>query len=179
MFMNTQDQYGLVSRTLHWLLFVLVVGMLSGGILLQLLPNGGLKAIIIGVHKSTGVIVGLLAAVRLVWRIGNPRPKPLSANPVENYLAALVHIVLYILLLLQPLTGILMSQAYGYGVSVFGLFTVPTIVWESPRLGLFFGQCHTVVAVLLMLFVAVHVGAALKHHFVNRDRTLLRMLKGH
>jgi cytochrome b561 len=178
MFFNTQDQYGLVSRLLHWLVFILVLGLLMGGVLLEALPDGTLKGFIVHAHKSTGVVVGLLMGLRLVWRIVNPRPKALSRHAVENYLAELVHLVLYILLLLQPLMGILMSQAHGYRVSVFGLFSLPAIIWQSPQLGRFFGQCHTVIAVLLTLTLTVHIGAALKHHFVNRDRTLLRMLKG-
>lgn len=178
MFMNTQDQYGFVSRLLHWLVFILVLGMLLGGLLLEVLPDGWLKGVILNAHKSTGVAVGLLMGGRLVWRLVNPRPKALSPLAVENYLAELVHIVLYILLLLQPLVGILMSQAHGYRVSVFGLFSLPPIIWQSPQLGRFFGQCHTVIAVLLMLTIVIHIGAALKHHFVNRDRTLLRMLRG-
>jgi cytochrome b561 len=178
MYMNSGDQYGLIARVLHWLVFILVVGMLLGGALLQVLPVGGLKGWVAGAHKSTGVVVGLLMGVRLIWRICNPRPKALSHHAVENYLAELAHICLYILLLLQPLTGVLMSQAHGYPVSVFGLFSLPSIIWQSPQLGRFFGQCHSVIAVLLTAVIAVHIGAALKHHFVNRDRTLLRMLKG-
>jgi cytochrome b561 len=178
MYMNSGDQYGVIARLLHWLVFILVVGMLMGGALLQVLPDGVLEGLVIGAHKSTGVVVGFLMGVRLIWRICNPHPKALSPHAVENYLAELVHICLYILLFLQPLVGILMSQTYGYPVTVFGLFSLPPIIWQSPQLGLFFGRCHSVIAALLAAAIAVHVGAALKHHFVNRDRTLTRMLSG-
>jgi cytochrome b561 len=178
MFKNTRHQYGLVSRWLHWAVFVLVLGMLVAGATLDFLPDGTLKGMATSLHKSFGVVVALLMGIRLLWRIYNPRPDPLGHHAVENYLAHVVHVFLYILLLLQPLVGILMSQAFGYPVTIFGLFSLPTIVWQSPQLGRFFLQCHTVIAILLALTIAIHVGAALKHHFIDRDRTLSRMLRG-
>ena len=178
MFMNTRDQYGLIARLLHWLLFALVIGMLMGGSVLSFLPSGGVKAFVVVGHKSIGVVVFLLMLVRLLWRSTNPSPQFLGTNPVLNYIAHLLHIVLYILLILQPLTGILMSKAYGYPVSVFGVFELPALVWQSPSLGSFFRQVHGVTAVLLTVVIAIHAAAALKHHFIDRDRTLMRMIKG-
>jgi cytochrome b561 len=178
MYMNTRHQYGLISRWLHWLVFILVLGMLLAGATLDFLPNGILKSMALSLHKSVGVVVGLLMGIRLLWRIYNPRPIALGPYAVENYLADVVHVFIYTLLLLQPLVGILMSQAFGYPVMVFGLFSLPTIIWQSPQLGRFFLQCHTVIAVLLVMTLIVHVGAALKHHFIDHDRTLLRMLSG-
>jgi cytochrome b561 len=178
MIMNTRHQYGIISRGLHWLIFILVLGLLLVGVTLDFLPDGVLKGFVTNLHKSFGVMLWLLMAGRLVWRSYNPRPMPLSRHALENYLAEVVHVFLYVLLLLQPLVGILMSQAFGYPVKVFGLFALPTIVWQSPQLGRFLLQCHTVIAVLLTVTIGVHVGAAMKHHFIDRDRTLLRMLTG-
>ena len=178
MLMNTRDQYGLVARLLHWLIFALVMGMLMGGCLLSWLPSGGLKAFVVTGHKSFGLILLVLMLVRLLWRSTNPSPQFLGANPVLNYIAHTLHIVLYILAILQPLTGILMSQAYGYPVSVFGAFELPSLIWQSPSLGSFFSQVHGVTAVLLVVGVAIHAAAALKHHFLDGDRTLMRMIKG-
>lgn len=179
MLMNTHAQYGLVARLLHWLVFALVVGMLVGGCGLSLLPSGGFKAFIVAGHKSVGVVVLFLMVVRLLWRRANPRPTFLGTNPVLNYIAHLLHIVLYILLILQPLSGILMSQAHGYPVSVFGMFELPRLIWQSPLLGSFFRQVHGVTAVVLAVAIAMHAAAALKHHFIDGDRTLMRMVKGH
>ena len=178
MFMNTPDQYGLVARVLHWLVFLLVAGMLIGGVLLNLLPSGGLRSVLIAGHKSAGVIVLFLMLARLAWRGANPSPQPLGREPVLNAIAHLLHIVLYILLIIQPLAGILMSQAYGYPVSVFGLFRLPPLIWQSPSLGAFFGEVHTATAVLLTIAVLVHAAAALKHHVIDQDRTLMRMIHG-
>jgi cytochrome b561 len=178
MFTNTPDQYGLIARVLHWLVFLLVAGMLIGGALLNLLPSGSVKSALIAGHKSVGVIVLILMLARLAWRSVNPAPQPLGREPVLIYIAHLLHIVLYSLLIIQPLAGILMSQAYGYPVSVFGLFRLPSLIWQSPSLGAFFGEVHTVTAVLLTIAVLVHAAAALKHHYVDQDRTLMRMLHG-
>ncbi|WP_372683746.1 cytochrome b, partial [Desulfosarcina sp.] len=136
------------------------------------------KAVAMAGHKSIGVVILVLMVGRIAWRRANPQPRDLGSIPVLNYIAHLVHIFLYVLLLLQPLVGILMSQAYGYPVSVFGIFRLPPLVWQSSSLGNFLREAHGVTAALLATFIVIHVAAALKHHFVDRDRTLRRMLFG-
>jgi cytochrome b561 len=178
MLMNTRDQFGLIARLLHWLIAVLVIGMLMGGTTLLLLPSGGIKSFVIGVHKSIGVTILILMIVRLIWRVCNSQPRDLNDAPLFNYLARLVHVVLYVLLFLQPLVGIAMSQAFGFPVSVFGLFTLPRLVWHSATLGSFLLEVHDVTAVLLTAVILLHVAAAFKHHLIDRDRTLMRMIEG-
>lgn len=178
MLMNTQDSYGLITRVLHWSIALLVIGNLLGGAIVFLLPSGSLKAFSISTHKSMGVIILLLMVGRLIWRYANVQPRDLGKNPPLNYLAHILHIWLYVMLFLQPLAGILMSQAYGHPVYVFGIIKLPALVWNSTALGSVFRDIHTVTSVVLFLTIAIHTAAALKHHFVDHDRTLLRMLKG-
>ena len=178
MLMNSHEQYGVITRLLHWIVFILVAGMLLGGVLLTILPAGSLRSVVVSGHKSAGAAILFLMLMRLAWRSFNPNPQPLGANPLVNYLAHLLHIMLYILLILQPLSGILMSQAYGYPVTVFGLFTLPPLIWQSPSWGSFFGDVHAVNARILVIAIGLHAAAALKHHYLDGDRTLLRMLKG-
>ena len=178
MLMNTRDGYGLIARSLHWLIAMLVAGMLLGGMLIFFLPPGGFRSVLIAIHKSTGVIILLLMAARLIWRIYNPRPRDLEDNPVLKAAARVLHIWLYVLLFIQPLSGILMSQAYGYPVVFFGWFRLPPLIWNSPLLGGVFLEVHRASAVILVVVVVLHAAAAAKHHFIDRDRTLLRMLKG-
>ncbi|BBO69352.1 cytochrome b [Desulfosarcina alkanivorans] len=178
MFMNTQDRYGLIARLVHWVIAALVIGMLAGGSLLSLLPPGGFKGLAVAAHKSIGVLILLLAVTRLLWRSFNLQPRPLRGTPVQAYIARVLHVWLYFLPLLQPLSGILMSQAYGRPVVFFEGFSLPPLVWHSPLLGAFFREVHGVVAGLLTVTIVVHAVAALKHHFIDRDRTLVRMLKG-
>jgi cytochrome b561 len=178
MLMNSRDQFGLIARLLHWLIAVLVIGMLLGGTTLLLLPSGGIKNFVIFVHKSVGATILFLMIVRLIWRVSNPQPHDLTDSPVFNYLARLVHVVLYVLLFLQPLVGTAMSQAFGYPVSVFGLFTLPHVMWRSERLASFLLEVHGVTAIVLTAVIFLHVAAAFKHHLVDRDRTLMRMIEG-
>lgn len=178
MFMNTQDRYGYISRLLHWLIAVLVIGMLAGGSLLSFLPPGGMKSLAVAAHKSIGVLIFLLMIGRLLWRCFTPLPRDLGNIPVLNYIAHVLHVCLYILALVQPLSGIFMSQARGYPVVVFGWFTLPPLVWQSPLLSSFFREVHGVTAALLMVAIVVHAAAALKHHLIDRDRTLIRMVHG-
>ena len=142
------------------------------------MPSGAFKSYIVAAHKSVGVTILFLMLLRLIWRSINPSPRFLGVNPVLNYVAHTLHIVLYILVFLQPLSGILMSQAHGYPVPVFGMFELPRLIWQSPSLGSFFGQVHGVTAVVLSVAIGLHAAAALKHHFIDGDRTLMRMVKG-
>jgi len=178
MIKNTREEYGLVSRLLHWLTFFVVAGMLAGGLLLGVLPDGSIKSIVVSAHKSFGVLVFFLMVVRLLWRLANPRPRFLGSHLVLRYISEVLHVCLYALLLIQPLAGILMSQAYGYPVVGFGVIEVPTMVWHSPSLGGIFSQIHSVTAIILAAVIVVHAAAALKHHYIDGDRTLIRMLKG-
>ena len=178
MLKNTHEEYGLVSRILHWLTFFVVVGMLVGGQLLGVLSDGGIKPIVASAHKSIGVLVFLLVVVRLLWRLANPRPRFLGTKLVLRYVAEVLHVCLYVILLIQPLAGILMSQAYGYPVVVFGWIEMPTLIWHNPSLGGVFRQIHSVTANTLLAVIVVHGAAALKHHYIDGDRTLIRMLKG-
>ncbi len=178
MYFNTHDSYGLIARILHWLIFLLVAGMLIGGFSMSYLPSNGIKSFVISIHKSTGFIILLLMIARLSWRYYNPQPRDLGESLVLNYAAHVLHVVLYILLLLQPLVGILMSQTYGYPVSVFGIFELPQIIWKSQLLANFFNKVHSVIGVLLTVSIIIHAAAALKHHYIDRNRILMRMLKG-
>jgi len=178
MLLNTRDSFGLIARMLHWLIAALVIGNLFGGAILSLFESGGMRTFVVSVHKSTGVIILLLMIIRIAWRMYNPQPRDLGNIPVLNFIAHVMHVWLYVLVILQPLSGILMSQAYGYPVIVFGAVKLPSLIWNSPALGVLFGEVHRVTSVVLMLTMSLHIAAALKHHFLNRDNTLMRMLKG-
>ena len=178
MYFNTRDTYGLIARILHWLIFLLAAGMLAGGFSLSYLPSNGIKSFVISIHKSTGFIILLLMIARLLWKSYNPQPRDLGENLLLNYAAHVLHISLYVLLLLQPMVGILMSQSYGYPVVVFGIVELPQIIWKSQLLASFFSKVHGVIGVLLTVSILIHAAAALKHHYIDRNRSLIRMIKG-
>ncbi|MBI5593616.1 MAG: cytochrome b [Deltaproteobacteria bacterium] len=178
MLKNTIDSYGLIARLFHWIIFLMVIGVIMGGDIAADMPAGPGKAVILGLHKSFGFTILVLVVLRLLWRLTNPRPRDLGASRFQNKLGHAMHFFLYILLLSQPTIGILMSQAFGHPVYPFDLFEVPTFVNENIRLGKILLEIHETLWIVLAISVGIHAAAALKHHFIEKNRTLMRMIRG-
>jgi cytochrome b561 len=174
---NTPHRWGAVAQLLHWLIVALIIVQFSLALSADSLPRGSHKVGVLANHKSFGITILALAIIRLAWRWLNPTPPlPTTLKPYERVLARLTHALLYAILFAQPLTGWLMSSARGFPVSWFGFFTLPDLVPKNQTLYQALVTTHGVLAVVLLLVVALHVAAALKHHFVLRDNTLRRML---
>lgn len=178
MWKNTKSRYGLVAISLHWLTAVAVTGLFALGLWMtgldyynpwyQRAPD---------IHRGIGVLLFLVIALRLLWRFGQPRPRPLYSHSVtERRLAALAHGLLYLLVFGVMLSGYLVSTADGRAVDVFGLFSVPATLSGLDQQEDIAGDVHLALAVTLISLAALHALAALKHHFIDRDPTLLRML---
>ena len=178
MLKNTTDSYGLIARLFHWIIFLMVVGVIIGGDIVADMPSGPGKSQLIGMHKSFGFAVLALVVLRLLWRLVNPLPRDLGTSRIENKLGHAMHIFLYILLLSQPTIGILMSQSFGHPVSPFGWFNVPTFINENIRMGKILLELHESLWIVLAISVGIHAAAALKHHFFEKNRTLMRMIRG-
>ena len=178
MLKNTLDSYGLIARLFHWIIFLMVVGVIIGGNIAADLPQGPGKSVMTDMHKSFGFTVLVLVVLRLLWRLANPRPRDLGASLFQNRLGHYMHFFLYILLLTQPIVGILMSQSFGHPVYPFDLFELPTFVNENVRLGKMLLEIHETLWVVLAISVGIHALAALKHHFIEKNRTLMRMIRG-
>lgn len=132
------------------------------------------------IHRSVGMILLLMIVLHLLWKIKNAKPAGLATyTDFENQASRVTHILIYLLLLLIIISGYLISTADGRGIEVFGLFEVPAIVYGIEKQEDISGQIHLVLAVSLMLLVVLHAAAALKHHFVDKDKTLKRMLGVH
>jgi cytochrome b561 len=178
MLKNTTDSYGLIARLFHWIIFLMVTGIIIGGNIAADMPNGPVKAEMIGMHKSFGFMILVFVLLRLIWRLVNPRPRDLGTSGFQNRLGHAMHLFLYVLLMLQPAVGILMSQSFGYPVTPFHLFSLPTVVNENIRLGKILLEIHETLWVVLAISVGIHAAAALKHHFIEKNRTLMRMILG-
>lgn len=174
---NTRERWGSLSQLLHWIIVALIALQAALGLTGLLLPLGMQKLAVLARHKSIGITILGLAALRLLWRWLNPTP-PLPSNlrAHERFLAHFTHAALYILLFAMPLTGWMMSSARGFPVSWFNMAQLPDLVPKSERLYGAMVTTHAVLAVTLALVVALHIAAALKHHFVLKDDTLRRML---
>jgi cytochrome b561 len=174
---NTPRRWGAFAQLLHWLVVVFIVAQFTLAWLFDDLPNGPHKLTLLARHKSIGITILMLALIRLGWRWTNPVPAlPSTLRPYERSLARVTHVLLYVLLFLVPLSGWTMSSARGFPVSWFGLFTLPNLVPKDKALYDVLVTTHGVLAWTLGIVAALHLGAALKHHFVLKDDVLRRML---
>jgi cytochrome b561 len=177
---NTEDRYGAVAILLHWLMAFLVIGLLVLGIYMVTLPDAGFntkKITLILYHKQLGLLALVLLAVRWGWRLTSVLPQLVAHLPDWQKIAArFVHLSFYALMFVLPMTGWLMSSAAGIPVSLFGLFTLPDFLPRDEQLFQRLIDVHKWLAYVLVLVIVVHVGAALRHHFVFKDDTLRKML---
>ena len=169
--------YTATAKTLHWLIAVLILGLLALGFYMHDLPLSPSKLKLYSWHKWAGVSVFLLALLRLAWRAGHP-PPPLPAGMPrgQQWLAHAGHHLLYVLMLAIPLTGWLMSSAKGFQTVWFGVLPIPDLLGRDKALGELLQGVHLGLNLLLVGVLLGHLGAALKHHFVDRDDILTRML---
>jgi len=174
---NSADRWGSVSLGLHWLTFLLVLGMAGVGLLMTELPTGPFKIQVYALHKSVGLTVFALTLLRMVWRLVAGVPAPVSGSPRwQDALAKLMHGALYALLLAMPLSGWLFNSAAGFPLRWFGLFGLPKLAGYDPPLKEFARDLHGTLFYVLAMLVLIHAAAALYHHYRLRDRTLARML---
>ena len=128
-------------------------------------------------HKWAGVTLFLLALLRLAWRAGHaPPPLPATMSSLPRLAAGGLHLALYALMFLIPLSGWIMSSAKGFQTVWFGVLPLPDLLDKDVALGERLQQVHLTLNLLLLLLVAGHVGASLKHHLIDRDDILVRML---
>ena len=174
---NTQTQYGVVAKFIHWLMALLIIGMLALGLYMSDLPISELKLRLYGIHKEFGILILMLVMFRIVWRIGNIVPLLPNTIPVwQKFAAHAVHWMLYGFMFAMPITGWLMTSAAGLPPSFFGLFTLPSLIAPNAALFKLFIDIHSWLAYGLIATFCAHVGAALQHHFIEKDDVLRRML---
>jgi cytochrome b561 len=170
-------RYNAVAQTLHWVIAGLIVGQFVLGRMAESLPLGLHKLALLARHKSFGMTILMLAVVRLLWRLTHSAPPlPAGMTTLERAAARGTHAALYALLFAMPLTGWLMSSAKNYSVSWFGLFTWPNLIGRNEAAFDVLRTTHDTLSDVLFAVVVLHILAALKHHFWNRDDVLTRML---
>ena len=170
-------RYTWQAMALHWAIALLIIGMLWLGFSLEdIRRNTPARAFYVNLHKSFGILVLALVLVRFAWRATH-RPPPLPAQMPrwESTAAVWSHRLLYLCMVLQPLSGYLGSSFNRFGIKFFGI-PLPNWGWEDKALRTVFNEIHGVVAVVLVTLIAVHVLAALKHLFIDRDQVFQRML---
>lgn len=174
---NSEAKYGAIAQLFHWTIVVLVITQFVLAQRADGLPRGIALLQTLALHKSVGITIFALAVLRLLWRWVNPVPPVPPSSPRWQHLGARIsHVALYALLLLMPLFGWLMSSARNFPVSWFGIATLPDLIGPSEKAYDFFHEGHELLAKVLFVLALLHIAAALKHHFIDRDDVLLRML---
>lgn len=163
---------------LHWLLAVFILGILTVGFTMADLPKDDpLRPTLFFLHKSTGILILMLAALRLGVRVASRVPPPVAGMPNwEKTIAKLTVIALYALMIATPVAGWLMSSAAGKPVPLYGLVEMPALIGPDEKLADSLAELHESLGVLLAGLVALHIAAALKHQFIDKDHLLLRMM---
>ncbi len=187
-FRNTVTSWGWPSKVLHWVMAILIFGLLGVGTYMTNLELGLQRLELTQIHKSFGFVVFTLACVRLAWRWLTPAGpvSETSLRPWERRASQFTHIAIYVLMFALPLTGWLMASASPFNDAdayiyipnmVFGLFEMPDPISPGDaELTKFFKQAHLYAGYALAALLVLHIAAALKHHFILRDSVLTRML---
>jgi len=170
-------RYSLAAITLRWLIALLLLGQFAFGLTLESIPRGTPdRGLYVNLHKTIGILIGLLILVRVGWRMTHePPPLPATMPPWQRHTARWSHAILYLCMLALPLSGYLGSNFSKHGIKFFNVVYLPP--WGPDDRGwyLVFNQIHHLAALVLAAFVVLHVLAVLKHMLIDRDGLLLRM----
>lgn len=178
MSLNARTRYSRLAMLLHWVIAVLVIVQWRISEAAEEAPTREAGGQIMANHFAIGVVIFLVVAARLVWRQVSPPPPPVAGHaPWERSFARIVHFAFYALLLVMPIAGWIALSSFGESIGIWGLFEVPALpVPQNPGLGEQIFELHGASGIALLVLVAVHALAALKHTFIDKDGTLYRML---
>ena len=168
--------YTRTAIALHWLTVALIAAGFTLGKWMVDLPIAPQTLRIYAYHKWIGITVFLVTIVRLAWRFAHPVPLPAGLPAWQRRAATASHVSLYVLMLAIPVSGWLFSSASGVQVIYLGLIALPNLVPKDDGLAATLKSVHFALNFTLLALVLLHAAAALRHHFVERDRVLLRML---
>ena len=177
---NDGSRYGAVAMSFHWLIAILVLLQFPLAIVMaRVEPFSQQQFLLYSLHKSVGTTVLLLALARLAWRqVSPPPPLPASVPAWERLAARAGHVALYLLLIVQPVVGLFHGFASGFPTVLYFSFTLPSPIAPDPSLTEALEALHAWLGWSFLALVAIHVAAALRHHFLLKDDVLFRMLPG-
>jgi cytochrome b561 len=171
------DRWGPVSQLLHWTIVVLILVMAYLGLTMTDLPNGPGKIRLYNLHKSIGLTILALVALRVLWRAWAGSPVVLQTIPRwQHRIAELTHIALYVLLFAIPISGWWLNSTAGFPLRWFGLFRLPSIAARNHDVHEIAEDVHEILFWALVVLALMHAAAAFYHHLFQRDATLARML---
>jgi cytochrome b561 len=169
-------RWSTVAKTFHWLMALLILGNGAFAFWMDGLRPSLNKINMFALHKSIGITVLALFVLRLAWKMFDRRPPDEPAPRWQQIAAHTVHGLLYLLIVAIPLSGWAFNSAHGFPLQYFKQFNLPALVEKNEDLSNTLGTVHVYLFWLLLLVLVAHIGGALKHHFIDRDDTLRRML---
>lgn len=176
---NTDRSWGAPAKLLHWVIALLIFAQFALGWLAVTWRLSPTKLQLYIWHKSFGILILTLVAVRIFWRLLNPVPRlPLQTSPAEQLAARASHALLYGLMLAIPFSGWVINSASGVPFRVFWWFPLPAITPVDKGVEAVAQQIHFALFVVLAALLVAHIAAALRHHYIKRNDVLTRMLPG-
>jgi len=174
-----QPAYTPVARALHWITAALVLSTIPVGVVMANLDGGPLQDFLYNVHETIGTVLMPIIVLRIIWRLTHrPLPLPPEIPAIQRRSAEAVHWLLYVLLIVQPLVGWIGISAYGAPIKVFWTFVLPPIWHKDSAFSDQVLAVHSLIGFVIIALLCAHIAGALFHHFVRRDRVLLRMVTG-
>tara|TARA_R110001583_G_C5671033_1_gene411094 strand:+ start:7972 stop:8523 length:552 start_codon:yes stop_codon:yes gene_type:complete len=178
MLKNSSKSYGWISIVIHWLMAIGIYFMFGLGLyMVELTYYDAWYKGSLDLHKSLGLVLLGVLMFRAFWRVINTQPTTLAGPKWQQLMAHWMHQSLYIVMLLLMVSGYLISTADGRAIVVFDLLNIPALPWHIENQEDIAGEIHAILSWLLMVLSGAHALAALKHHVINKDRTLKRMLR--
>lgn len=177
MLKNSLQGYGWISIFLHWSIALALFGLFGLGVwMVDLGLYDAWYHAAPALHITIGVVTVCFMVLRLIWRWVNPVPKAIPQPILLEWMAAAMHQLFYVWVVALGLSGYLISTAEGDPLVIFDTLAIPAIGFEIENQADLAGEVHFWLAWSLMGFALLHALAALKHHFINQDKTLTRML---
>jgi cytochrome b561 len=174
-----EPAYTSVARALHWITAALILSTIPVGLVMANIDGGPLQDFLYNVHETIGTIMMPIIVIRIIWRLTHPPlPLPPEIPAIQRLGAEAVHWLLYVLLVVQPIVGWIGISAYGAPIKVFWTFVLPPIWNKDSDFSDQVLEVHGWIGFAIIGLLCAHIGAALFHHFVRRDRVLLRMVTG-
>ena len=175
----TVQRYTGIAMSLHWLIAMMILLSLGVGLYMVELKLSPAKLQLYSWHKWAGVTIFALVLIRCVWRLTHtPPPLPSDLPRWQQLVAETSHYLLYALMIAIPLTGWLMSSAKGFQTVYFGILPIPDLLAKNKQWGETLNLVHRYLNYTMIAIITVHIGAAIKHHFIDKDDVLRRMLPG-
>ena len=171
MLKNSAESYGSLTKAIHWVMAALIIVLIAVGMYMAELDKEDPSRLqLFAMHKSFGMLVLMLAVIRIVWLRMSPAPAlPSVFTDKEKRIVSGVKGVLYLLMFLAPISGYVMSSAAGKPVAFFGLFEMPLFIAQNKSIAGFAHEMHEMLAFAMIAFILLHVAGAIKHRLKDRN----------